>query len=100
LEGNGRMNKSEMIEKIANFENNGDLNSWSGHYTIDSETDIDSIVYEIQSELEDIKENLVEVEKITIKRIKELERMPYHELEEIGEKLGLWNLTVKQKRLC
>lgn len=96
------MNRKERIDMILDKEYKTHTTVGMGHYCIDAEDSedcIDSMADDFRSELysawEECKENQAEREK---KRL-ELEKLPGHELDEIGEKLDLWKINERQKRL-
>ena len=93
------MNKQEMIQKILENENFVSSEQWSGVYTIDANTTISDIIYEIENEMHEIKKQLKDNKTLRNDAEIELKAKSYHEIEELGEKLGLWKLEEKQKRL-
>ena len=91
------LNKDKAVDMIARegFDTYCDTDC----IRVDIDTDIEEQLDTIRSQAEYTKTELEDNEK-DIKKIKqELNKLPYHEILELGEKKDLWKLGEIQKRL-
>jgi len=92
------LSKEKAIEMIVG-ESLDSYEQYSSCHTIYADTDISSIMWEIENELESIQEELKKTNKEIEKEKSRLSKLALHEILEIGESKGLWKQSEKQKRL-